>query len=421
MTDVPDRPRPAERTGRAPLPRWTVPVAAVVVLLTATVVLIVLWRWIDDLALADPEKRAAAHLDAVKVAASIAVGGGGVFALYLAARRQRTQEFELAARYAELAQRDRVQAHTEHVAETNRLHAERVAGDARLDAEARRITELYLKASEQLGSDKAPVRLAGLYALERLAQDNEGQRRTVVNVMCAYLRMPYPQPGDPPADDADEPARARYSDRLQEREVRLTTLGILESHLRPGDDPARPVDTFWPDTDLDLTGAVLIDLNLSHCRVGTVRFSGATLTGETWCREATFLGDAWFDGATFTGIARFGGATFSGHAWFDKAAFTGATWFGGVTFTGDAWFGGATFTGGALFSGAAFTGSASFGEATFANGTWFGEAMIAHPVSELSVWPPGWRPAEDHGVVEGREGTWHRVIQSGTEPDDPVA
>jgi plasmid stabilization system protein ParE len=38
------------------------------------------------------------------------------------------------------------------------------------------------KAGEQLGSDKALVRLAGLYALERLAQDNPVQRQTVVNV-----------------------------------------------------------------------------------------------------------------------------------------------------------------------------------------------------------------------------------------------
>lgn len=34
------------------------------------------------------------------------------------------------------------------------------------NARERRITELYTKAVEQLGSDKAPVRLGGLYALE---------------------------------------------------------------------------------------------------------------------------------------------------------------------------------------------------------------------------------------------------------------
>jgi len=37
------------------------------------------------------------------------------------------------------------------------------------DATERRITELYTKAADQLGSEKAPVRLAGLQALQRLA------------------------------------------------------------------------------------------------------------------------------------------------------------------------------------------------------------------------------------------------------------
>ena len=71
------------------------------------------------------------------------------------------------------------------------------------DATERRITELYTKAVEQLGSDKAPVRLGGLYALERLAQDNPAHRQTIVNVICAYLRMPFSAHG------SDQQAGAR--------------------------------------------------------------------------------------------------------------------------------------------------------------------------------------------------------------------
>jgi hypothetical protein len=54
------------------------------------------------------------------------------------------------------------------------------------DAGERRITELYTKAADQLGSDRAPVRLAGLYALARLGETAESQRQTIVNVVCAY-------------------------------------------------------------------------------------------------------------------------------------------------------------------------------------------------------------------------------------------
>jgi hypothetical protein len=54
------------------------------------------------------------------------------------------------------------------------------------DAGERRITELYTKAADQLGSDRAPVRIAGLYALARLGETAESQRQTIVNVVCAY-------------------------------------------------------------------------------------------------------------------------------------------------------------------------------------------------------------------------------------------
>lgn len=70
--------------------------------------------------------------------------------------------------------------------------------DTAHDATERRITELYVKAVEQLGSDKAAVRHSGLYALERVAQDNPEHRQTVDNVLCAYLRVPYPTTTPPP-------------------------------------------------------------------------------------------------------------------------------------------------------------------------------------------------------------------------------
>ena len=99
------------------------------------------------------------QIDAIRTGLSAAVGTGGAFALLLAFRRQRSTEVSA--------------VHTI------------------TDATERRVTELYSKAADQLGSDKAPVRLAGLYALERLAQNNPSQRQTIVNVICAYLTMPY--------------------------------------------------------------------------------------------------------------------------------------------------------------------------------------------------------------------------------------
>lgn len=317
---------------RPPLPKWTVPVAALVVLAVAGGTLLVLWQWIDGLALVNPadKDRVSAQLDAIKTALGIAVGGGGLFALYLAARRQRTQELEL-------AQRERAQVHVEQVAEISRLHAERVADASESDAAARRVTELYTAAVEQLGSDKAPVRLGGLYALERLAQDNSDPsalRQTVVNVLCAYLRMPWASPGDAPPEEADESIQALYERRVQEREVRLTAQRILRDHLRPGADHDQPVATFWGKVTLDLTGATLVDLDLAGCRLHHAGFAEALFTGDTSFEGAWFERDAQFEAASFSGEAKFAEAWFAGDAQFTGTRFAGDTGFERAAFAG---------------------------------------------------------------------------------------
>src|SRR5215472_10073934 len=62
----------------------------------------------------------------------------------------------------------------------------------------RTLNERFATAASQLGSDKPPaVQLAGVYAMAGLADDWQENRQTCVDVLCAYLRMPYePDPGD---------------------------------------------------------------------------------------------------------------------------------------------------------------------------------------------------------------------------------
>src|SRR5215813_5697982 len=56
----------------------------------------------------------------------------------------------------------------------------------------RTLNERFATAAGQLGGDKPPaVRLAGVYAMAGLAGDWEENRQTCVDVLCAYLRMPY--------------------------------------------------------------------------------------------------------------------------------------------------------------------------------------------------------------------------------------
>src|SRR6516164_11257696 len=63
----------------------------------------------------------------------------------------------------------------------------------------RTLNERFATAAGQLGGDKPPaVRLAGVYAMAVLADDWPENRQTCVDVLCAYLRLPY-EP-DPAAD-----------------------------------------------------------------------------------------------------------------------------------------------------------------------------------------------------------------------------
>jgi len=234
------------------------------------------------------------ELDAIRTASAITVAAGGAAALLLAARRQQSTERTL-----------------EHERE---------------NAAEQRITELYTRAVDQLGAEKAPVRLGGLHALERLAQNNPTQRQTIVGVITAYLRMPFTPPGDhAPGDDAPEDAHSRYEQRHQEARVRQIAQRILTNHLNP-----EAATVFWPDISLNLTEAHLHQLDLTACHVQRTRFSGATFTRYALFSRATFTGEAMFGSATFTGEALFDGVTFAGDVLFDGATFAGDTVFDGA-------------------------------------------------------------------------------------------
>jgi hypothetical protein len=56
------------------------------------------------------------------------------------------------------------------------------------------ITERYTKAVDQLGSDKPDVRVGAIYALERIAISSGRERRTIVEVLTAYVQGHAPWP-----------------------------------------------------------------------------------------------------------------------------------------------------------------------------------------------------------------------------------
>ena len=92
----------------------------------------------------------------------------------------------------------------------------------------RTLNERFATAEGRLGSDKrAAVRLAGAYAMSGLADDWPENRQTCVDVLCAYLRLPYESD---PGDDAPVGKRLEYQ---ASREVRRTVIRVISTHLRP--------------------------------------------------------------------------------------------------------------------------------------------------------------------------------------------
>ncbi|MGW7723868.1 pentapeptide repeat-containing protein [Streptomyces canus] len=249
--------------------------------------------------------------DLVKLSFGVVAGAGALVALVVAYRRQRVDE-DGALR------------------EATRLHTER-----------------FTAAVTQLGDDSAAVRLGGVHALAGLADDapTRDLRQTCIDVLSAYLRLPYTAKADLPDDDA--PARHAY---LALREVRHTILRLIRDHLRLEADHAHS----WQGHDFDLTEVVFDGGDLSHAifSEGTVDFRGATFSeGTVDFRRARFCGSS----VSFSG-ARFSGGSVD----FREAEFPGGT----------VDFGTAEVSGGMVdFSEAQFSGGTIyFSEAQFSGG-----------------------------------------------------
>ena len=156
-----------------------------------------------------------------------------------------------------------------------------------LRADDDQLTQRYSTAAEKLGHEKAAVRLAGVIAMARLADDWSKQRQQCIDVLCAYLRMPTEQDGD-----------------LSERQVRATIVRTIAAHLR------KDLAISWARYDFDFTGAALHNADFNQARFSGkyTRFDGARFSGE-------YTG---FDGATFSGGTPADAAT-------EKASFLSAT------------------------------------------------------------------------------------------------
>lgn len=270
------------------------------------------------------------RLDSLKVILAVVGGIGAVVALTVAYRRQRHGEI---ATYREglAEQRETIKA----------------------------FSDRYGKAADQLGGDTAAVRVAGVYALAALADDWDDGRQMCIDLLCAYLRMPYERNAGSPGYLAGN------------REVRRTLLRVIRNHLRPGWTPVS-----WSGNKFSFEGATFDCGDLSgmrldgdpeagHDRRPNMTFHGARfVTGSFQFDDVDFGGTpVWFTKAEFAGATvTFRGARFQrGAVTFERARFTG----GEVRFDGARFSGGEVSFDGAVHSG----GDVSFRDAEHTGGT----------------------------------------------------
>ncbi|WP_406639733.1 pentapeptide repeat-containing protein [Amycolatopsis sp. WGS_07] len=339
-----------ERQTLRPIPRWVIWAGLPAMVVLAGVAVWVLLAFAPD----------SAQLDAIRTGGTLGVGLGGAVALWLAVRKQRSTELDL-------LQKEASHRLAEQVAADTREHQLRTAADAREDALARRVTEQYGKAVDQLGSERAPVRLGGLYALERLGQDHaDGPlRQMIADVLCAYLRMP--------SDDTAE-----------EAQVRRTAQKIIANHSRPSDE------RHWPGLHLDFSGANLDQADFGQCRFDSILFTSAAFTGIANFAGTVFSVRAGFIGASFSGVADFENARFPAEADFRGAEFAATAQFSSARFAdaqfdmasfADAQFTEAKFRGSTSFDSSVFSERVTFQSAKFGGHTSFDHARFRHDVS----------------------------------------
>ncbi|WP_329167424.1 hypothetical protein OHB49_45090 (plasmid) [Streptomyces sp. NBC_01717] len=143
---------------------------------------------------------------------------------------------------------------------------QRIDEGGALREDTRLHTERFTAAVSQLGDDSAAIRLGGVHTLAGLADDAPTRdiRQTCIDVVCAYLRLPYTAETGLSASDADL------------REVRHTVIRLIRDHLRL---PAKHPHS-WQGHDFDFTDATFDGGDFSRATFSSSRvdFEGRTAT-----------------------------------------------------------------------------------------------------------------------------------------------
>ena len=262
--------------------------------------------------------------------------------------------------------------------------------------------ERYTKAVEQLGDEKAPIRMGGVYTLvglvdewleEKSLSDDERfkEGQVIINNLCAYIRSPFTLTSHYDELSQDSPtSEGIYKDKKEEfyidkaildseADVRLSIIKEIHDRIQ---GPDKNTPGAWSDFEYDFSGSTFfypIDLTNSYY-AKPINFSGSTYQGGANFSDSTYRDEAYFGGSTYQGganfsdstykdVADFGGSTYQGRADFSRSTYQWAS-FIGSTYQGWAYFSDSTYKSWAYFTDSTYQW-ASFNDSTYKSWAYF--------------------------------------------------
>ena len=278
--------------------------------------------------------------------------------------------------------------------------------------------ERYTKAVEQLGNEKALVRMGGMYTLiglvdEWLLDENldytekvrEGQ--VIVNNLCAYIRSPFILASYYDELSEDNPSldgiykdnqQKFYTDKAEftsEADIRLSIIKEIHSRLQ---NPEINTPGAWSDFEYDFSGSTFfypVDLTNSYYKK-PVNFSGSTYQGNADFESSTYQSRAdfsysiyrcWadfnystyqsetdFSGSTYQDGATFNGSTYTGWANFNCSTYREGAYFSSSTYQSEVYFNSSIYREGADFSYSTYQGWANFNYSTYQSEVYFNDS-----------------------------------------------
>ena len=309
----------------------------------------------------------------------------------------------------------------------DREHLRQVRADRR---------ERYTKAVEQLGDEKAPIRMGGVYTLVGLVdewledesiekyEDRLKEGQVIINNLCAYIRSPFTLAASHYNELSNPTPKGIYKDKKEkfyadkatldsETDVRLGIIKEIHDRIQ---GPDKNTPGAWSDFEYDFSGSTFfypIDLTNSYY-AKPINFTGSTYEGWAYFTGSTYEGGAYFSRSTYKDVADFTGSTYQGGADFRGSTYQGGAYFSRSTYQGGANFTDSTYQGGANFSRSTYQSWANFTDSTYQSWANFTDSTYQGGADFNRSTYKGWANFTD-STYEGRADFTDSTYQGGAD------